>query len=272
MAALRKQRLVGAVRVAALAVLLLSATASAQEQGDGPINCDANNNPAPETEDQREGRLACELHAGCRFLVVAVVRATCKAGDFFRKLGEREDPALPVTSSDVADAATPDYPESEVADGAIAEARNYANQSTQGRGMPGSMITTPDGRAAYAETRENSPAGPRPYTRGTVIYADGTIARGAFNPTGGQFGPGQVVTPDGRLKAGSFSLGQLGRGTETFREPDGRTSILEGTFCGNDNPCNGEMVRRYSDGTSRRTESVYVTSPVCGSPVGSTRR
>lgn len=253
MGAFRRSRGFGVVRVAVAATLLVSVAASAQE-GDGPINCDVNLQPAVETEAQREGRVACELHAGCRYLVSAVVRNMCRAADFFRKLSERDDPTLPVTSSDVADAATPEYPESYAADRVIANARVYANRGTEGRGIPGSMITTRDGRTAYAETQSSSDRFPQ-YRRGTVIYADGSIARGGFDQNGELYGSSQVVTPDGRLRAGSFSYGQLSppeNSVETFREPDGRTSILEGTFCGDNKPCNGEMVRRYSDGTSRR--------------------
>jgi hypothetical protein len=255
-----------AVRFAIATLLLVSATAWAEQDSDA-VGCDPNLNPAPpETFYQREVRQACENHPGCR-MVFAMMRGTCRAATFMRNVADRVRSALSIDNNVVADAATPAYPPSAAADRAVSMARDTARPSPNQTTVRETM-RMPNGREAYAETQTGSNY---LYSRGTIIYSDGEIARGEItNRVNGDSrligrelrGNGQRITPDGRMQAGPyFSHGEgiggtgisaylAGPGVTTYREPDGRTSILEGTF--SDQAPDGEMIRRFSDGTSRR--------------------
>lgn len=231
---------------AILAALLVTTTASAQT-GDGPINCDPNLQPAQETEKAREERVMCETHIGCR-MVTAIFRNTCRASEFFRNLAKRENPDAPITNDDVADAATPDYPGSDVADRAMSAVRSITRPS-QERPNLSETFESPNG-TGYSETHK----GQYYHDYGTIIYNDGSILRGETRPYSGErimAGVGQKIWPNGQMQAGEFgSEGHLKSGVTTFNEPQGLTSILEGTYYGG--AADGEMVRRYSDGSSRR--------------------
>jgi hypothetical protein len=175
------------------------------------------------------------------------MHSACKAHNFLTEVLSKEPDPKKITAEDVFEALTPDYPRSAVADRVVSSAKGGAIL-IDGGSFPISrdMIETPDGRKAYAEIAEM----PDGYKKGTVIYADGSLERGMFNRELKPSGDGQIISPEGTMKAGRFSMGELdSTGIETFKEADGRTSMLEGTFC--PKPC-GEMVRRYSDGTSVR--------------------
>lgn len=247
MGTFRKARFGSITSIAFAATLLLSTTASAQDNS-GAVGCDPNLKPAVETEEQANIRNACEAHIGCR-LVFSVMRTTCRASKFLRDLADKVTPGKPIDSNMVADAATPAVPESQSAKEKIFEARLDAARFPDGKATQ-QQVQSPDGRSAYAEIRDSLTPGNR---NGTLIYSDGAIARGTFDRNLWQYGNGQVIAADGRMQAGKFFQGKLsnpGSSVETFKEPDGRSSMLEGTFC-EGRPC-GEMVRRYSDGTLRR--------------------
>lgn len=238
----------GAAQMALAAVLLSPNVAWAQD-GDGPIGCDPNLNPAVETEAQREQRVFCETHAGCRF-VMAAMRTGCRVRTFFDRLTRRDTPSRELTSDEVADAATPAHPSGPVADRALSEAR-AASRPAPNRPIVRESFSRANGRGGYVEA-DTTVMHSAP---GTIIYSDGRIARGTTRPYFDDRilnGRGQTIFPNGHMQAGTYdNEGRLaGAGFYTATDANGRNSILEGTF-GGGMPV-GEMVRRYADGTSRR--------------------
>lgn len=254
---------------AAVTALVMAAQPALAQQGDGPLNCDLNYNSAVETEKQREQRVFLETHAAAR-AIIGMFRKSCNAAEFLRKLGERKNPNAPLTNEEIADAATPDYPKSRAADEAIATAR-AGSRSSPRSALRRETFENADGSTWYFESRKDSRDKLGSNLVGTAIHSDGTIVRGTFTPIvrngyvieRGRLNPGetllrevyyfQEITADGQLRAGrvtSEALGMSGPGVSTYPEPDGRKSILEGTFV-KGKPYD-EMVRRYSDGRSRR--------------------
>lgn len=256
MSAFRKTRTRVAVRMAIAAMLLISTAASAQ-YGDGPIECDANANATIETEAQREQRVFCETHVGCR-MVMATMRTTCRVKQFLQNLTTRPNPSQAVSNSDVADAATPNYPPSALANEAVATAKRSSFSPLRVK-VDRQTVQSPDGTMFYAETQKDPKDQVGSRSVGVVVRADGTIIRGRFDTANGDYlnrgvYDGQAILPNGQMRAGSYIYGngvdQGGPGVRSSAEADGRTSILEGTF-DHGKPYD-EMVRRFSDGTSRR--------------------
>lgn len=263
--------LVARVLLTVIASAFLTAAAVAQDADPAGVNCDENLKPAPETEKAREERTFCETHAGC-LMVYSYLKKTCRAAQFLRDIGEHRSITKTLTNNDVAEALTDDY-NSAAADKEIAEARLASRPSPKLKNER-EMFVGPDGTKFIFEG-QNDPKN-HFYQRGTIITSDGTVVRGRMRKVervigaGGQiehlqggtlregenplkeFWDAQAIMPDGQIKAGYLlnNLRLVGEGVLTTKEPDGRTSILEGSFI--DDKPDDEMVRRYSDGTSRR--------------------
>jgi hypothetical protein len=231
-----------ASRVFRFLPLILASVASSQALAQ-VLPYDQNCNPKAETEDEKFLGQVCESHAYCRFYVIAPLNAGCKGVNFLRNLGKKISGNGDISGNDVIDAATDDVPKTSTAQRLIEKARQAASAA---KGAVGSMLRTPTGQPAYAETVDVGGGN----KAGTMVSADGTLARGTFDSRYRLQGSGQLVTADGTMRAGSFADNQL-NGEGVVAERDGnRTVLVEGTFEG-DIPV-GEVIRNYADGSRQR--------------------
>jgi hypothetical protein len=223
------------------AIVLLTLSASV-EAGAEPVPYDPNCNPVELTEDQTFEQEICGSHAGCRFLVMAPIRAGCKAVNFIRNIG-KSDPRF--DNSTLIDGMTYDVPRQTKFDEFMFNVKANIHEAL-GTAAKRDVVQTDDGRVAYYEGGHLSNGS----GTGAMIYSDGTMARGTFDSKYKLNGAGQLITPDGKMRAGEFNNNQLS-GPGFIAEQDGkRTVLIEGTFDG-DTPV-GEVVRNYADGSRVR--------------------
>ncbi len=222
-------------------IALFILTASVQA-GAEPVPYDPNCNPVELTGDQTFEQEICGSHAGCRFLVMAPIRAGCKAVNFIRNIG-KSDPRF--DNSTLIDGMTYDVPRQTKFDEFMFNVKAKVHEALGTAGKR-DVVQTDDGRVAYYEGGHLSSGG----GTGAMIYSDGTMARGTFDSKYKLNGAGQLITPDGKMRAGEFNNNQLS-GPGFIAEQDGkRTVLIEGTFDG-DTPV-GEVIRNYADGSRVR--------------------
>jgi hypothetical protein len=222
----------------AVALIALAAAFPASAQVPYDLNC----NPVTLTENQRTNEETCAMHAACRFLVQAPLNSSCKFINYVRNLG-KSDPAF--DNSTLIDGVTYDPPGNSKFDKFMFELKAKVH-SALGTAQKRDMVLTDDGKVAYYE-RGHTDMGS---STGAIVYSDGTAARGSFDDKYRLNGPGQLITPDGKMRAGEFMDNRLaGEGFVT--EKDGnRTVLVEGTFDG-DTPV-GEVIRNFADGSRQR--------------------
>ena len=222
-----------------LFIFLVGSTASiAHAQVPYDLNC----KPVELTESQKINEETCAMHAGCRFLVQAPINAGCKAVNFIRNIG-KTDPAF--DNNVLIDGATYDLPRQTAFDRLVSGVKTAAH-SALGTAGKRDVVQTDDGRVAYYEGGHLDSGS----ANGAMIYSDGTMARGTFDAKYKLSGSGQLITPDGKVRAGEFKNNQL-RGEGFVSDKEGkRTVLIEGTFDG-DTPV-GEVIRNYADGSRVR--------------------
>lgn len=235
----RPKRMVCNVAVAIFATALWASQVNAQDSAMPPY--DENCYPSAPTEKQNVEAEWCSSHIGCR-MVIQVADKTCKAVDFLRNIG-KSAPSGQLTNEDVIEAATDDIPYTSTGQRIINNVRNAATKAYK---AVGELIRTDDGQVIYAETSPTSGG----LKSGTVISSNGTMARGQFDAGYRLHGSGQLITPDGKMRAGTFNNNRL-NGEGFITEQDGNRIVLrEGTFDG-DTPV-GEIVVSYADGSKVR--------------------
>ena len=228
------------LRRGAIGLLTLAAPVAVIAQ---TVPYDPNCKPIAQTEAQEIVDEFCASHAGCRFFVMAPINVTCKTVNFFRNLGTAISPSGEIRNEDVIDAATNDFPSRSTGQRIIDNAKNAASQAS---GAIGKLISTSSGEIVYEETVDVGGG----QKAGSIIASSGQMARGTFDSNYRLQGRGQLIAPDGTMRAGEFRNNQL-NGEGIVSERDGnRTVLIEGTFDG-DTPV-GEVIRNYADGSRVR--------------------
>lgn len=228
-------RAVGALLLLVLLGTQVSAVANAQSDYDP--NC----NRVTYTEAERVQQEFLMTHAGAR-LVATMGDNACKALELIRNFG-KASPSGEINNDILMDSATPDFPTTSTGERILENVRNAASK---GYGAVGQMLKLNEREVGYAETVPLE-GGLR---SGSLISSTGMMARGTFDASYKLSGSGQLITPDGKVRAGEFSNNQL-RGEGFIAEKDGnRTVLIEGTFDG-DTPV-GEVIRNYADGSRVR--------------------
>lgn len=237
----RPGRMARSLAVVMLVAGFCSSQMKAQESAMPPY--DANCNPSVPTEGQNIEAEYCRSHIGCN-MVAGIVSKTCRAVDFLSNIG-RSAPSGTLTNEQVLDAATPEFPRTSGVQRLIDDAKAAA-KAVLGSDTQRELIRTDDGRIAYVEAGRLSGGN----KNGALIYPDGTMERGRFDPDYRLSGSGMRIRPDGSTSGGTFQSGKLsGDGFATQLDND-RTVLVEGTFDG-DTPV-GEVVRTYADGSKVR--------------------
>lgn len=228
-------------RVARVGVALGAMGLAASAGVGAQMQYDPNCNAIEPTEYQQTVGEICSSHIGCR-MVIGIGNKGCKVLNFLRG---RPDAIASgrITNEDVVESDTADIPYTSTGQAILNNVRRAARRLVA---TEGNVFRTAEGTIGYEET---SPL-PSGLKSGSIVYSTGTMARGQFDSSNRLQGPGQLITADGKVRAGAFFNSTLkGEGFVTDRE-SGRTVLVEGTFDG-DTPV-GEVIRTYADGSSVR--------------------